>query len=489
MNKLAREIVHSVVATDEVTSKYIGTDEENKLIHAFIASLKEQKVKATELLKDDWSSVYWDNIYARPDVQTEHYQQSFTYDQGKKQFKYDAAKDQQFRSAIKDKTHRDDSISSSLRLAAGFETSISASLPLDIASGSVSGKTNFDASFNISNRNVNDKLHTNDTQTGQTNSISEDRMKEHLLQNNQNTKWTGEKFEPKSLDLYRINTRDLKAKDEIAFQRVELTLTETIQTIELRPEQTPKDDSEFREWKLKLHDQGMKNIQQENELGNMREQIQNNHQKMLEKLDNIYENNVQQKNELGNVREQIQNNQQMLEKLEKNISGINVQQKNELRNVREQIQNNQKLLENFQKNKINECHQQKGKYFYLTNSCYYFSEEQVNWTTAQQRCISKNSNLTSIHSQEENDFIYTNSKLVRFTYWWAGLYFDKTGNKWKWIDDGVETKFTNWYSGQPNYYRNHEVGVLLSSYDVNQQWKWIDNPQSITWSYICKKKL
>jgi hypothetical protein len=44
MNKLAREIAHSVVATDEVTSKYIGTDTENKLIHAFIASLKEQKV-------------------------------------------------------------------------------------------------------------------------------------------------------------------------------------------------------------------------------------------------------------------------------------------------------------------------------------------------------------------------------------------------------------------------------------------------------------
>ena len=44
MNKLAREIAHSVVATDEVTSKYIGTDTENKLIHAFIASLQEQTV-------------------------------------------------------------------------------------------------------------------------------------------------------------------------------------------------------------------------------------------------------------------------------------------------------------------------------------------------------------------------------------------------------------------------------------------------------------
>ena len=57
MNKLAREIAHSVVATDEVTSKYIGTDTENKLIHAFIASLQEQKVifyPRDFLLKNFW---------------------------------------------------------------------------------------------------------------------------------------------------------------------------------------------------------------------------------------------------------------------------------------------------------------------------------------------------------------------------------------------------------------------------------------------------
>jgi hypothetical protein len=138
-------------------------------------------------------------------------------------------------------------------------------------------------------------------------------MKEHLLQNNQNTKWTGEKFEPKSLDLYRINTRDLKAKDEIAFQRVELTLTETIQTIELRPEQTPKYDSELREWKLKLsiqmdnikemkHGQEMKNIQYDQEIKNIK------HDQEMK--------NIQQGNELGNMREQIQKNQRMLEKVD-----------------------------------------------------------------------------------------------------------------------------------------------------------------------------
>jgi hypothetical protein len=90
------------------------------------------------LLKDDWSSVYWDNIYARPDVQTEHYQQSYTYDQGKKQFIYDAAKDQQFRSSIEDKTHRDDLSSSSQRLASSSDISLS-SFSMDIIGGSASG--------------------------------------------------------------------------------------------------------------------------------------------------------------------------------------------------------------------------------------------------------------------------------------------------------------------------------------------------------------
>uniref|UniRef100_A0A914DNF0 Uncharacterized protein n=1 Tax=Acrobeloides nanus TaxID=290746 RepID=A0A914DNF0_9BILA len=89
---------------------------EPRYVLTFRVRFWDPKVKATELLKDDWSSVYWDNIYARPDVQTEHYQQSYTYDQGKKQFIYDAAKDQQFRSSIKDETHRDDLTSDILNI-------------------------------------------------------------------------------------------------------------------------------------------------------------------------------------------------------------------------------------------------------------------------------------------------------------------------------------------------------------------------------------
>jgi hypothetical protein len=74
-------------------------------------------------------------------------------------------------------------------------------------------------------------------------------------------------------------------------------------------------------------------------------------------------------------------------------------------------------------------------------------------------------------------------------YWWTGLYFDKTGNKWRWIDDGVETDFTNWYTGQPNQYRDNEVGMSVSSFDSHQR-KWFDDPQKDNYFfYICKKKL
>ena len=79
-------------------------------------------------------------------------------------------------------------------------------------------------------------------------------MKSHLQQQGQTIRWTGEKFEPKALELYRINTRALKAKDEIAYQRVELTMVESTQKIELRPELTVnnEDINELQAVKLEL---------------------------------------------------------------------------------------------------------------------------------------------------------------------------------------------------------------------------------------------
>uniref|UniRef100_A0A914D215 Uncharacterized protein n=1 Tax=Acrobeloides nanus TaxID=290746 RepID=A0A914D215_9BILA len=221
MNKLARDVAHTVYASDEVTANYIGTDQEDQLVNKIIDMLKEQKALANEIQKDEWNSVFWNDIFSRPDVQSDLYNQSFTYDQGKKHFIYNEAKDKQFRSSIQNKSHHDHQNSATSRVDTSFAAEASF---LDFFSGSTNENEQVDKSSN--NRQVNDKHYTNDTQTRDTKIISEDKMNSHLQQQGRTIRWTGEKFEPKALELYRINTRALKAKDEIAYQRVELTMKE-----------------------------------------------------------------------------------------------------------------------------------------------------------------------------------------------------------------------------------------------------------------------
>uniref|UniRef100_A0A914DI12 C-type lectin domain-containing protein n=1 Tax=Acrobeloides nanus TaxID=290746 RepID=A0A914DI12_9BILA len=44
-------------------------------------------------------------------------------------------------------------------------------------------------------------------------------------------------------------------------------------------------------------------------------------------------------------------------------------------------------------------------YFSVTNACYKVHVENLSWTDAQQVCVNEVSNLTSIHSEDENQFI------------------------------------------------------------------------------------
>ena len=138
MNKLARDVAHTVYASDEVTANYIGSDKEDQLVGKIIDTLKEQKALANEIQKDDWNSVFWNDIFSRPDVQTSHYNQSFTYDQGKKHFIYNEAKDKQFRSSIQNKSHHDSQNSASSSVGTSFAAEASF---LDLFSGSTNGKT------------------------------------------------------------------------------------------------------------------------------------------------------------------------------------------------------------------------------------------------------------------------------------------------------------------------------------------------------------
>src|SRR3569623_1737839 len=91
-------------------------------------------------------------------------------------------------------------------------------------------------------------------------------MNSHLQQQGQTISWPGAKFEHKALELYRINTRALKAKDEIAYQRVELTMVESTQKIELRPELTVNNEDINELQALKLEQERIRSIVKNNNL-------------------------------------------------------------------------------------------------------------------------------------------------------------------------------------------------------------------------------
>ncbi|XP_072028212.1 hyalin-like [Amphiura filiformis] len=80
------------------------------------------------------------------------------------------------------------------------------------------------------------------------------------------------------------------------------------------------------------------------------------------------------------------------------------------------------------------------------NHCYYFAESaRVNFSQAQAECQSMGANLTSIHSQEEQNFIGLNTEEGC----WIGLHDQETENTFVWTD-GTMNDYTNWASGEPN---------------------------------------
>ena len=57
-----------------------------------------------------------------------------------------------------------------------------------------------------------------------------------MKENKMNVKWSGEKFEPKNLDLYRLNLRNLNDKREVFFKRVTTTSVAASYKMEIRSE-------------------------------------------------------------------------------------------------------------------------------------------------------------------------------------------------------------------------------------------------------------
>ncbi|XP_069099016.1 C-type lectin domain family 2 member B-like isoform X2 [Pleurodeles waltl] len=70
--------------------------------------------------------------------------------------------------------------------------------------------------------------------------------------------------------------------------------------------------------------------------------------------------------------------------------------------------------------------------------CYYFSEDEGDWTAAKDSCAALNSSLALIDTQKELDFML---RYKGFRYHWIGLQRESS-QQWKWVNG---TEFSNWF--------------------------------------------
>jgi hypothetical protein len=61
------------------------------------------KVSASKLPHNEWDSVFWNDLFSRPDIETSYLENTFTYDQGKDRFIYSSKKEEEFFGHLQDK--------------------------------------------------------------------------------------------------------------------------------------------------------------------------------------------------------------------------------------------------------------------------------------------------------------------------------------------------------------------------------------------------
>ncbi|XP_074078186.1 C-type lectin domain family 4 member F-like isoform X2 [Macrotis lagotis] len=86
---------------------------------------------------------------------------------------------------------------------------------------------------------------------------------------------------------------------------------------------------------------------------------------------------------------------------------------------------------------------------------YYFSSEKKSWAEAQQFCVSKDSNLTSVTSEKEQAFLFRTIK----TSHWIGLTDKGSEGIWHWVDGSPydESKSARfWMPNQPDNWHQEQ---------------------------------
>lgn len=126
----------------------------------------------------------------------------------------------------------------------------------------------------------------------------------------------------------------------------------------------------------------------------------------------------------------------------------------------------------------------------LETSCYMSPNVAADWFGAQANCSSYNSHLVTVSSRNENSFLIREfiSKQHKSRHFWIGLQrapFDDS--IWFWVD-GSRLTFRDWYSGQPDNYRQEEYcGEMYVLYVDTGEVRWNDLNCSRASRFICEK--
>ncbi|XP_060558401.1 macrophage mannose receptor 1-like [Ruditapes philippinarum] len=124
----------------------------------------------------------------------------------------------------------------------------------------------------------------------------------------------------------------------------------------------------------------------------------------------------------------------------------------------------------------------------FNNNCYQVSpvtgdNSSLSWYDANTYCMGQQSNLASIHSQDEHSFLLTmmtKSQSKSFAYWLGLNSLNDNGFKWT---DQTAVDFDFWSPNEPNNYFGSEQCVeMIKSYGL-----WNDDHCSQTLPFICKK--
>ncbi|KAM5318446.1 C-type lectin domain family 4 member K [Glossophaga mutica] len=150
-----------------------------------------------------------------------------------------------------------------------------------------------------------------------------------------------------------------------------------------------------------------------------------------------------------------------------------------VRGLQSSLENINKLLK--QQNDILQVVSQGWKYF--RGNFYYFSRVPKTWYSAQQFCMSRNSHLTSVTSESEQEFLYQTAGGL---FHWIGLTKGSEG-AWHWVDGTPFNKVQSmkfWIPGEPNNTGNNEhcADIKMSSLQ-----SWNDASCDNQLLFICKR--